>query len=111
DDSSQFVFTNHTVGDAPPPAAFVSAEPCSAYWGEKQATGFTNPYGKGTLPYAPCGYTPDQVKGAYGISGYDGSGQTVAIIDAYASPTILDDVNEWSRRRRLPTMNASQLVQ
>ncbi|TMI36014.1 hypothetical protein E6H25_03950 [Candidatus Bathyarchaeota archaeon] len=58
DDSVQFVFTSHTVGDAPPPAAFVSAHPCSTYWGQNQAVGFTNPYGTGTLPYAPCGYTP-----------------------------------------------------
>ena len=111
DDSAQFVHADHTTGDAPPPAAFVSASPCSTYWGEKQATGFTNPYGTGTLPYTPCGYTPAQIKGAYGISGYDGSGQTVAIIDAYAAPTILQDVNQWSVNRGLPTMSGSQLTQ
>jgi subtilase family serine protease len=111
DDSAQFVHTNHTFGDAPPPAAFVSAQPCSSYWGEKQAVGFTNPYGAGTLPYAPCGYTPAQIKGAYGISGYDGSGQTVAIIDAYAAPTIVQDVNQWSINRGLPTMSANQFTQ
>jgi subtilase family serine protease len=111
DDSAQFVHTNHTIGDAPPPAAFVSAQPCSAYWGEKPATGFTNPYGSGTLPYAPCGYTPVQIKGAYGITGYDGSGQTVAIIDAYAAPTIASDVNQWSVNRGLPQMNGNQFTQ
>jgi subtilase family serine protease len=111
DDSAQFVHTNHTTGDAPPPPAFVSAQPCSAYWGEKLAIGFTNPYGKSTLPYAPCGYTPAQVKGAYGISGYDGSGQTVAIIDAYAAPTIASDVNQWSANRGLPAMTGNQLTQ
>ena len=112
DDSAQFVQANHHIdGSAPPPGAFVNAQPCSAYWGEKQAVGFTNPYGAGTLPYAPCGYTPDQVKGAYGISGYDGSGQTVAIIDAYAAPTILQDVNQWSVNRGLPTMTSNQFTQ
>ena len=111
DDSAQFVHTNHVASDAPPPDAFVSGTPCSTYWGEKQATGFTNPYGSGTLPYAPCGYTPAQIKGAYGISGYDGSGQTVAIIDAYAAPTILQDVNQWSINRGLPTMQGNQLTQ
>lgn len=112
DDSAQFVHTNHIVdGNAPPPAAFVSAQPCSAYWGEKPASGFSNPYGAGTLPYAPCGYTPQQIKGAYGISGYDGSGQTVAIIDAYAAPTIAQDVNQWSSQRGLPTMKPGQFTQ
>src|SRR5437870_1946319 len=111
DDSVQFVHMDNTVGDAPPPPAFVSAHPCSSYWGQLQAVGFTNPYGPGTLPFTPCGYTPQEIKGAYGISGFDGSGQTVAIIDAYASPTILQDVNQWSTNRGLPTMRPSQLVQ
>jgi subtilase family serine protease len=111
DDSAQFVHTDHITSDAPPPAAFVTGQPCSTYWGEKQATGFTNPYGAGTLPYAPCGYSPAQVKGAYGISGYDGKGQTVAVIDAYASPTIVDDVNQWSTNRGLPTFAANQFSQ
>ena len=111
DDSVQFVHTDSTVGDAPPPRAFVSAHPCSSYWGQMQAVGFTNPYGAGTLPFAPCGYTPQQIKGAYGISGYDGSGQTVAIIDAYAAPTIVQDTNQWSINRGLPTLTANQLVQ
>jgi hypothetical protein len=29
-------------------------------------------------------------------------GQTVAIIDAYASPTILHDANTWSTNRGIP---------
>jgi subtilase family serine protease len=112
DDSAQFVRPDH-VAEAPPPAAFVTGTPCSVYWGEKAAAGFTNPYGTGTLPYAPCGYTPQQIKGAYGLSGtsYDGSGQTVAIIDAYAAPTITQDVNQWSRNRGLPTLAPSQFTQ
>ena len=111
DDSAQFVHADHTTGDAPPAPAFVSAQPCSTFWGQKQAVGFTNPYGAGTLPYAPCGYTPAQIKGAYGISGFDGAGQKVAIIDAYASPTIASDVNQWSTNRGLPTMTANQFTQ
>jgi subtilase family serine protease len=115
DDSAQFVVTDHTPGatNAPPPAAFVNAPPCSTYWGQAQATGFTNPYGKGTLPYAPCGSTPAQVKGAYGLrqTPYDGPGQTVAIIDAYASPTIAADANQWSANRGLPQFKANQFTQ
>ena len=112
DESAALVHTNIAPEPgAAPPAAFVTGTPCSTYWGEKQAVGFTNPYGAGTLPYAPCGYTPDQVKGAYGISGFAGSGQTVAIIDAYAAPTILQDANQWSDNRGLPEFQGSQLTQ
>ena len=35
----------------------------------------------------------------------------MAIIDAYASPTIVQDVNQWSTNRGLPTFNGSQFPQ
>ena len=44
---------------------------------------------------AVCGYTPAQIRGVYGVtaSGMTGKGQTVAIVDAYASPTMLWDAS------------------
>ena len=71
---------------APPPDAFVNAQPCSDYYGQKLATSVPTAYGQ-VQPYAPCGYTPAQLQSAYGISGavkagLDGRGVTVAIIDA-----------------------------
>src|SRR5439155_15637825 len=96
--------------DAPPSPAFVNAPPCSQYWAEQTTTSYPNPYGRGALPYVPCGYTPQQVLGAYGISGYDGSGQTVAIIDAYASPTIQQDLDSWSDARGIPRTKITQVA-
>src|SRR5258708_38675942 len=58
DDRAQLVHTNHVTGDAPPPAAFVSAQPCSSFWGEMLEAGVTNPSGAATPPYSPCGCTP-----------------------------------------------------
>ena len=110
--------TNHVVDkDAPPSAGFRNAPPLSSFWAELVSPyaypiGFTAVTSPPTAPWAVRGNTPAQIKSAYGIDGtYDGSGQTVAIIDAYASPTILDDVNRWSLNRGLPTMDAHQLVQ
>ncbi len=113
DDSAQLVHPDHVISDAPPPAAFVNAPPCSTYWGQMQDATDPNPYGSGSLPYVPCGYTPQQIKGAYGLgsSTLDGAGQTVAIIDAYASPTIVADVNQWSANRGLPQLRANQFTQ
>lgn len=115
DQSDQLVQPDHTPDAAPSPV-FVNAPPCSDFWAQKPATGLPNPYGPGALPFAPCGYTPAQLRGAYGTagaisSGTDGTGQTVAIIDAYASPTILDDVNTFSSRHGLPTMRPGQFAQ
>jgi subtilase family serine protease len=87
---------------APPPDAFVNAPPCSNYFGEKVATTLPSVNGS-KVPYAPCGYTPAQFQGAYGTSGLvsrglDGRGVTVAITDAYAAPTILQDANTYASR-------------
>jgi subtilase family serine protease len=117
DDSAVFVETDHVVDkNAPPSPGFRNAPPLSAYWAQfvspyAYPPGFTDLASPPTAPWTVKGYTPAQIKGAYGISGYDGAGQTVAIIDAYASPTIVADVNQWSTNRGLPTMNPSQLVQ
>ena len=52
-----------------------------------------------TLPYAPCGYTPSQYRGAYGVSGSNaGSGATVAITDAFDAPTLLSDANTYATK-------------
>ncbi len=80
-----------------PPPAFYVARPCSAYYGQKRASG--EPAAFGThVPWALCGYTPRQLRGAYGLSGdtSTGRGVTVAIVDAYASPTMPADASTYS---------------
>ena len=89
-----------TTTKAPPPPAFVNARPCSDYYGQQTATTVPKAYGK-KQPYAPCGYVADQLRGAYGTTnlvakGINGSGVTVAIVDAYAAPTILQDANQYA---------------
>jgi len=83
----------------PQPTGFRVATPCGAYYGQQIDT--TLPaYGNGypsTPPWAVCGYTPPQFRSAYGLSGSDnGSGVTVAIVDAYASPTLLSDAQRYA---------------
>jgi subtilase family serine protease len=88
--------------DVPPGAGFRNARPCGAYYGEQTDT--TDPAFDGTQrPYAPCGYKPGQLRSAYGIdktvkSGVDGHGTTVAIVDAFGSPTIVDDAKTYAQR-------------
>jgi subtilase family serine protease len=88
---------------AAPPAGFRNARPCSIYYGQIQATyqaDYSTPLpqfdGK-TLAYAPCGYTGPYLRAAYeGNTSLDGSGVTVAITDAYASPKIASDAQKYA---------------
>ncbi|HEY2130802.1 MAG TPA: S53 family peptidase [Streptosporangiaceae bacterium] len=81
----------------PPGPNYWVANPCSTYYGQKVATNKPQAYGK-FQPWNNCGYKPSQVRGAYGVTaaGETGAGQTVAIVDAYASPTIKNDANQFA---------------
>ena len=102
-----------------PPAGFRVGQPCSAYWGQK--TVHNTPTVDGTvLPgtpsaFAPCGYAGAQLQGAYGVSaaiqnGNDGSGVTVAVIDAFASPTAAADLTRYSAAHGLPAPKLKEQV-
>ncbi|HEX6525378.1 MAG TPA: S53 family peptidase [Streptosporangiaceae bacterium] len=82
----------------PPGPNYWVAPPCSQYYGQILALKDPSAYGK-RQPYNNCGYTPRQIRGAYhvGQSGMSGKGQTVAIVDAYASPTMLSDANQYAK--------------
>jgi subtilase family serine protease len=93
--------------ETPPSAAYVNAPPFSSYWGSSLATQAPGAYGHAHLSNVVRGYTPQQVEGAYGVAGaikngLNGAGQTVAVIDAYSSPTITSDADTWSKLHNLP---------
>ena len=118
DDSAVFTRPNNVVDrNAPPSAGFRNSPPLSDYWAQLVSpyaypAGYTDVKSPATAPWTVKGYTPAQIKGAYGISSaYNGAGQTVAIIDAYASPTIVQDVNQWSANRGLPKLAPGQFSQ
>ncbi|MGN6689298.1 MAG: S53 family peptidase, partial [Actinomycetales bacterium] len=83
--------------------------PCSNYYGQYSVSNLPNYAGLGTTyPTSTCGYVPSQVRGAYGLQPggqTGGSGVTVAIIDAYALPTMEQDANSYSANHGLPSVS------
>jgi subtilase family serine protease len=80
------------------PPGFRVTRPCAGYYGQKVDKTFPPfdgyPY---PAPWAVCGYTPPQFRAAYSIpSGLDGTGVTVAVVDAYALPTLLSDAQKFA---------------
>ena len=107
-----------TLGHAMKPAdfgapdAFVNATPCSRSYGDQSAKTLPK-FQHQTLPYAVCGYTPDQLRGAYGVNGFGstrnlGRGETVAITDAYDAPSLLADANRYAQRQGDPQFSHGQ---
>jgi subtilase family serine protease len=112
-------------GDATSPAkTTAAASQCSSYYDQYEAT-LPQAYGKTSFPTYLCGYTPAQLRSAYGVTSASnqavastkkpsnaltGAGQTVAIIDAYASPTIQADVNQYSANRHEPALTGYKQI-
>jgi subtilase family serine protease len=110
-DTTPMVVRPATQKPPPPEPGFRNAGPCSTYYREKLAT--TLPQFNGhTLPYAPCGYVGTQFRSAYeGPTTLDGSGVTVAITDAYASPNIATDAATYASLNGDLGYGAGQLSQ
>jgi len=82
-----------------------SGSPLAAtYAGNRYGADITNT-SPGTIP--PCGYKPSDLQKAYNLNqlysgGWDGTGTTVAIVDAYGSKYIQNDVAAFSDYMGLP---------
>ncbi len=111
--------TSNAVPDGtlpgPPTGVHYGIQPCSSYYGQLMATDKPKAYGQ-TWPYTICGYDADQYEEAFGLyneiqGGNDGQGVTVAITDAYSSPTMLSDADTWSTQNSLPTFGPDQFTE
>ncbi|MEV5505056.1 S53 family peptidase [Streptomyces orinoci] len=93
-----------------PGKAFVNSGPFSTYYGSKVDKDLPPAYGS-QAPYAIRGYTGKQLRAAYGAKSFTGKGATIAITDAYASPTIVKDAQEYAKRNGDKPYRKGQLSQ
>ncbi len=98
------------------PPGFRNANPCSLWYGQFKASyqkGGTVPlpaFAGQVLKYSVCGYRPNQLRSAYGApSALTGKGATVAIVDAFLSPTLVADANRYASRSGGVALAAGQL--
>ncbi|WP_163569287.1 S53 family peptidase [Fodinicola feengrottensis] len=101
----------HDATPGPEPVT-VRADPCSQYYGEKKAPGYPAAYGS-TGNWTTCGFGPKELRKAYNLdrTRLTGRGVTVAVVDAYASPTIAADSDTYYRGHGMASFGAGQLTQ
>ncbi|MET8745413.1 S53 family peptidase [Streptomyces sp. NPDC004728] len=102
--------SSHDEALPPPDGVFRNSGPFSTYYGSKTASSLPSAYGS-RAPYAVKGYTGKQLRAAYGAGSWTGKGVTVAITDAYASPTIAKDAAEYAKRNGDAPYRRGQLTQ
>ena len=91
---------------APETHTFTDSSDTATYTGNRYGSDIDN-QNLGHLP--PCGYDPAEVQTAYNMAplysdGWDGSGETVVITDAFGSATIRDDAEAFSQIYGLPDL-------
>ncbi|MGN6744154.1 MAG: S53 family peptidase [Amnibacterium sp.] len=85
--------------------------PCSTYWGQHTAK-LPKAFGTTTFKTDICGYTAPQFRAAYGVpSSLTGAGQKLAILDAYASPSIVQDVNTYAEKHHVAPLSRATYSQ
>jgi subtilase family serine protease len=94
----------------PPGAVFRNAGPFSTYYGSNVNKKLPRADGV-QAPYAIKGYTGKQLRSVYGAGTRTGKGVTVAITDAYASPTIADDARRYADRNGGSSYGSGQFWQ
>jgi len=94
---------------APETDSFTGGGNTATYTGNRYGADITN----NTLGHlAPCGYQPSEMQTAYNLTplysaGWDGTGQTIVITDAFGSPTIQTDAEVFSQIYGLPDLTPS----
>lgn len=90
---------------SPQKETFTSTGTTAVYYGNRYGQDITNDTA-GDI--APCGYQPSEIGTAYHLSslysnGLDGTGQVIAIVDAYGSTTVQQDLAVFSDFYGLPS--------
>lgn len=86
-------------------------KPCPAHFGDTPATDLPPAYGR-PAQWAPCGYTPKQVRDAYGITGtgLTGKGVTIGIIGSTYEVNALADANRFAAEHGEPAFAPGQFT-
>ena len=68
---------------------------------------------RGKATTSPTGYSPTQIRHAYGFDSLagNGAGQTIAIVDAYDDPTIFNDLAVFKSTYRISGCNLTKVNQ
>ncbi|HEY3782892.1 MAG TPA: S53 family peptidase [Fimbriimonadaceae bacterium] len=96
-DAGYMMHTNHMIYFGPNNAV------------EQLGPQYSMVFGPSLFAANPSGYSPTQIKSAYGLPSTGGSG-TICIVDAYNYPTALNDFNVFSGQYGLPKETSTNVT-
>ncbi|HEY1702419.1 MAG TPA: S53 family serine peptidase [Trebonia sp.] len=91
------------------PAATTDGFTCSQWWGQ-QVTTIPAADGRTSAPDGVCGYTPQQLRSAYGVGPDSGQGARIAIVLNASLPSMLSDANRFFAAHHVPGFASGQFT-
>jgi subtilase family serine protease len=82
---------------------------CSSWWGQ-HVSSIPKAEGHASAPDAVCGYTPQQLRSAYGVSTGSGKGATIAVVLDGSLTSMEADANRFFAAHHLPGFAPGQFV-
>ena len=71
--------------------------PCSHYYGQHDISGLPKQFGRTSFPTQICGYSADQVRGAYSMNmTNNGRGQTVSLVELGLTPDMFLTLQDYA---------------
>jgi subtilase family serine protease len=80
-----------------PSSSAAKSAPCSRYYGQHQIAKLPRRFGRTSFPTQICGYTAQQLRGAYGADmRNDGRGQTVSLVELGLTPDMFLTLQDYA---------------
>jgi subtilase family serine protease len=94
----------HENGTAAQPTA-----PCSHYYGQHDISGLPKQFGRTSFPTQICGYSADQVRGAYGMNTVNnGKGQTISLVELGLTPDMFLTLQDYASANHFAAPSAGR---
>jgi subtilase family serine protease len=93
-------------------AAGGKTAPCSQYYGQHSISGLPTQFGRTSFPTQLCGYSPQQLRAAYGMNtANDGRGQTVSLVELGLTPDMFLTLQDYARSQHFTAPAASRYAE
>jgi subtilase family serine protease len=93
-------------------AAGQSTAPCSQYYGQHSISGLPSQFGRTSFPTQICGYSPQQMRAAYGMNtANNGRGQTVSLVELGLTPDMFLTLQDYAKHEHFTAPAANRYAE
>jgi subtilase family serine protease len=98
---------------APEPSSTAArSDPCSSYYGQHMIGDLPREFGRRSFPTQICGYTAQQLRGAYGANMHnDGTGQTVSLVELGLTPDMFLTLQDYAKAEHFLAPSAERYAE